>query len=85
MALGKAVIASAAAGNLDLISDRKDGRLVEPRDSTAWARAINELLADRAEAARLGDAARLTARVRFSLERTVQQTAALYRSLLGTT
>jgi glycosyltransferase involved in cell wall biosynthesis len=83
MALGKPVIASAAAGNLDLISDGVDGRLVEPGDSAAWARAINELLGNAGEAARLGAAARHTARVTFSLERTVERTAGLYQSLLG--
>jgi L-malate glycosyltransferase len=83
MALGKPVIASAAAGNLDLISDGVDGRLVKPGDSTAWARAIDQLLGDAAESARLGAAARHTARVTFSLERTVERTASLYQSLLG--
>jgi L-malate glycosyltransferase len=85
MALGKPVIASAAGGNLDLISDRKNGRLVKPRDSAAWALAIDELLGDAAEASRLGAAARHTARVTFSLERTIEHTVALYHSILSAT
>jgi glycosyltransferase involved in cell wall biosynthesis len=84
MALGKPVIASAAAGNLDLIGDGVDGRLVDPGDSTAWARAIDQLLGSAADSARLGAAARHTARVTFSLERTVERTVSLYQSLLGT-
>jgi glycosyltransferase involved in cell wall biosynthesis len=81
MALGKPVLASAAAGNLDLITDGVDGRLVEPLDPSAWARAIEELLADPTRANRLGAAASHTARETYHLERTVKRTAELYRSL----
>jgi glycosyltransferase involved in cell wall biosynthesis len=85
MALAKPVIASAAAGNQDLITDGADGRLVEPRDSAAWARAIDQLLGDPDEAIRLGTAASRTARGTFSLDRTVERTASLYQSMLGAT
>jgi glycosyltransferase involved in cell wall biosynthesis len=83
MALGKAVIASAAAGNRDLITNDVDGRLVDPLDPDAWGRTIEELLANSTTATRLGEAARLTARQTYSLERTVRQTADLYRATLG--
>ncbi len=83
MALGKPVIASAAAGNRDLITDDVDGCLVEPLDPEAWCRTIEKLLARPATATRLGEAARLTARQTFSLERTVRHTADLYRAMLG--
>ncbi len=83
MALGKPVIASAAAGNLDLIRDEIDGLLVPPLDPTAWAVAIDRVLADRALAARLGEAARRTARETFALERTVERTAALYHEVVA--
>ena len=82
MALGKPVIASAAAGNLDLITDGLDGLLVEPLAPARWAQAITELLSDSGRARRMAAAARDTARHRFTLERTVQATAELYRSLL---
>lgn len=82
MALGKPVIASAATGNLDLVTDGVDGRLVPPHDPAAWATAIEELLGDQALAARLSAAGRRTARVTFSLQRTVDRTAQLYGSLL---
>jgi L-malate glycosyltransferase len=82
MALGKPVIASAAAGNLDLITHGVDGRLVEPLDPAGWAHAIEELLGDGAARGRLAMAGRRTARGSFALERTVERTAALYRSLL---
>jgi glycosyltransferase involved in cell wall biosynthesis len=82
MALGKPVIASDSTGNRDLITDGRDGRLVPPMLPTAWADAIEELLGNEGSARRLGDAARHTARVTYSLERTVQRTSELYRSLL---
>ena len=82
MALGKPVIASASTGNLDLVTDGVDGRLVPPMVPVAWAAAIEELLTDAGLARRLGTAARRTARQTFGLERTVARTARLYESLL---
>jgi glycosyltransferase involved in cell wall biosynthesis len=83
MALAKPVIASASTGNLELVRDNQNGRLVPPRDPAAWAAAIEALLADRAGALRLGQAARVTAREEFSMARTVERTLMLYRSLLA--
>jgi glycosyltransferase involved in cell wall biosynthesis len=83
MALGKPVIASAAAGNLELITNDADGRLVPPLEPEAWADAIDRLLGDRALTQRLGVNARDTARRRFTLDRTVAQTLDLYRSVVG--
>jgi glycosyltransferase involved in cell wall biosynthesis len=83
MALGKPVIASAAGGNLDLVRHEVDGLLVAPLDQAAWAAAIDRLLADARLAARLGEAARETARVTFSLDRTAERTLDLYRSLVS--
>ena len=82
MALGKPVIASAAGGNPELVTGGVDGLLVPPLDPAAWAAAIDRLLEDPVLAGRLGEAARHTARERFSLERTVARTLELYRSLL---
>jgi glycosyltransferase involved in cell wall biosynthesis len=82
MALGKPVVASAAAGNLDLIRDGVDGLLVPPLDEDAWAAAIERVLGDSDLAQRLGEAARRRARVDFSLERTAERTEALYREVL---
>jgi len=83
MALGKPVIASAAAGNLDLITHGVDGLLVDPVDPASWARAITELLSDSGRAGRMAAAARDTARSRYALDRTIQATAELYRTLLA--
>jgi glycosyltransferase involved in cell wall biosynthesis len=81
MALGKPVIASAAGGNPELVTDGADGLLVPPLDPAAWAAALERVLLDPALATGLGEAARRTARERFSLERTVSRTLELYRSL----
>jgi glycosyltransferase involved in cell wall biosynthesis len=83
MALGKPVIASAAAGNLDLIASEVSGLLVPPLAARAWAAAIERVLSDPPLALRLGAAARLTARETFSLDRTVERTRWLYDSLVG--
>lgn len=82
MALGKPAIASAAAGNLDLVTDGVDGLLVSPSDPAAWAAAIERVLGDPALGGRLGHAGRRTARETYALERTVERTAELYRDVL---
>jgi glycosyltransferase involved in cell wall biosynthesis len=82
MALGKPVIASAAAGNLDLVTDGVDGLLAPPDDPAAWAAAIERLLADPSLGSRLGEAGRRTARETYALDRTVERTAELYRDVL---
>lgn len=82
MALGKPVIASAAAGNLDLVAPGGDGLLVPPLDPAAWAAAIDRVLGDAELARRFGAAGRHTARETFSLERTVAETLQLYQTIL---
>jgi L-malate glycosyltransferase len=85
MALGKPVAASAAAGNLDLLTDDANGLLVAPTDPSAWAATIERLLADGALCQRLGAAARRTARETFALTHTVERTAQVYREVLRCT
>jgi L-malate glycosyltransferase len=85
MALGKPVLASDAGGNPDLITADVDGVLVPALDPGAWAEAIDRVLGDAGLAARLGGAARHTARETFSLDRTVARTLAVYQSVLGST
>jgi glycosyltransferase involved in cell wall biosynthesis len=82
MALGKPVIASGATGNLDVVTDNVNGRLVAPLAPEAWAGAIEELLGDPLLAGRLAQAGRHTARVTFALEHTVNRTIRLYDDVL---
>jgi glycosyltransferase involved in cell wall biosynthesis len=83
MALGKPVIASAATGNLEVVTHGRDGLLVDPRSPSAWASAIQRLLADPPAAQRMGMAARIAVRDKFSLSLTIQRTIELYRLILG--
>jgi glycosyltransferase involved in cell wall biosynthesis len=61
MAYGRAVVATAVGGHVDAIEDGVTGVLVPPRDPVALRAAIERLLADGAERARLGAAARVAA------------------------
>lgn len=85
MALGKPVVASAAAGNLDLVTDGSDGLLIPPSDPAAWAAALERLLGDAELCRRLGEAASRTARETYALERTVERTAEVYQDVLRCT
>lgn len=58
MAAGKAVIAPRTPGTVDTIEDGRTGLLYEPGDAAALRAAIQRLLADPAEAQRMGGAAR---------------------------
>ena len=82
MALGRPVIASAATGNLEVVTHGRDGLLVEPRSPAAWAAAIQGLLADTQVAHQMGTAARRVARDKFSLSLTIQRTIELYQLIL---
>lgn len=61
MAAGRAVVASRLPGIDEVVEDGRSGRLVPPGDASALARAIDELLADEAARASLGEGARLRA------------------------
>jgi phosphatidyl-myo-inositol dimannoside synthase len=82
MALGKPVIASRATGHEVLIRDEVDGLLVSPDDPMAWAAALDRVLGDAALADRLGREARPRAREGFPLERTIEETVRVYRTVL---
>jgi glycosyltransferase involved in cell wall biosynthesis len=66
MAHGRAVVASAVGGLLDLVEDEKSGLLVPPGDVAALRSALERLLADRDLRRRLGAAARERIRSHFS-------------------
>jgi len=83
MALGKPVAASAAGGNPELITDGQTGLLVPARDPAAWARAVERLTADEGLAAGLARAGRDLVRRTFTLERTAEQTEAVYREAVA--
>jgi glycosyltransferase involved in cell wall biosynthesis len=81
MAAGLAVIATAAGGPLEIITDDVDGLLVAPGDVNALSSALGRLLDDRDLRHRLGRAGVRRARD-FSPERIGETVQAIYRELL---
>ena len=84
MAAGRAVVASSVGGIPETIVDGGNGLLVPPRDETALARALAQVLGDEALRARLAGAARATIEQHYSTEVVCGQLSALYRELAGT-
>ena len=73
MALGKAVLASASGGPLEILADGKDGVLLSPKDPKAWASAIINLAGNAGKREELGNAARQSVKEKFSLERMISR------------
>ncbi len=80
MASGLAIAATAIPGIAAVLTDGENGRLV-PAEPGALARAIDELLADRAARLRLGQEAARTAARRYDLRVTAESYESLYRAL----
>lgn len=83
MAAGAPTVATRVGGTPEAIVDEVTGLLVEPGDVSALANAIERLLLDPALARRLGGAARKAIEDRYSVERMVRATEALYLDLLA--
>lgn len=79
--MGRPVVATRVGGLPEVVVDGETGILVEPGDPEALGRAVGSLLAEPAEAARLGEAGRARAPVAFSLEHFVEAYDNLYRDL----
>jgi glycosyltransferase involved in cell wall biosynthesis len=78
MLLGKPVVATAAGGVLELIENERTGYLVPPGNAVALAECLRRVLGATAERARIGEAARVWARTRFSLARQVDEMSTIY-------
>jgi L-malate glycosyltransferase len=83
MAAGKAVVGTRTGGIPEVVEDGVTGLLVPPRDDGALAGAIVRLLSDAALRQRMGAAGLSRVRERFSAERMVQETLAVYRRAAG--
>jgi L-malate glycosyltransferase len=83
MAAGAPTVATRVGGTPEAIVDEVTGLLVEPGDASALAAAIQRMLLDPALARRLGDAARKAIEDRYSVDRMVRATEALYLDLLA--
>jgi glycosyltransferase involved in cell wall biosynthesis len=84
MAAGRAAVGTSVGGVPEVLADGKTGLLVPPRDHAAMARGIVTLLKDEALRSRMGAAAVERARARFTVERMVSETEAVYERLVGT-
>jgi glycosyltransferase involved in cell wall biosynthesis len=82
MVAGLPVIASAAGGPSELITDGVDGLLTPPGDVAELANALRRLSADPSLRERLGVAASERGR-EFTPERSAQQLLQVYRGILG--
>jgi glycosyltransferase involved in cell wall biosynthesis len=81
MGAGVPVVASAVGGIPEVLVDGVSGCLIAPGDKASLGRHLQRLLVDRALNARLGAAARETARLRFSPERAVPRLEEIYAGL----
>jgi L-malate glycosyltransferase len=83
MACAKPIIASRVGGIPEVVMDGKTGVLVPPKDSEALAEAIIGVMQDRARAAAMGEAGYARVVARFTVERMVEETLAVYERLDG--
>jgi L-malate glycosyltransferase len=83
MACSRASVATRAGGIPELVEAGRTGVLVEPRDHAAMAREIVRLLKDDELRRQMGEAARTRVAERFTVERMVAETAAVYERVAG--
>jgi glycosyltransferase involved in cell wall biosynthesis len=81
MACGRAVVGTHAGGIPESVVDGETGLLVPTHDNRALAAAIVRLLQDDALRRRMGEAGRERVEKKFSVERMVEETAAVYERL----
>lgn len=78
MALGKPVIATRVGGMDEVVVDGETGFLTAPGDKVALARRTRQLLRDREQGQRLGEAGRRRAAELFTVATLVERLGALY-------
>ena len=83
MACSRASVATRAGGIPELVQAGRTGVLVEPRDHAAMAREIVRLLKDDGLRRQMGEAARTRVAERFTVERMIAETAAVYERVAG--
>ena len=81
MAASKAAVATAVGGVPEVLDDGVTGHLVAARDHDAMAARIIELLKNEPLRTRMGEAGLRRARERFTVERMVSGTMAVYQSI----
>ncbi len=81
MACGRPIVATRAGGIPEIVEDGVNGALVPPRDAASLAAANVRALKDEGWRRRMGEAGLARVRERFTVDRMVEQTAAVYRRL----
>jgi glycosyltransferase involved in cell wall biosynthesis len=81
MAAGLPVVATDVGGTAEAVVHGETGLVVPPRDPVALGRAIGELLAEPARRERMGEAGRRRVAERFTVERMLDGTTAVYRQV----
>ena len=80
--MGCPVVASRVNGVPELIEDHTTGLLVPPRNPQALEAAIREMLSDPTAASRMGAVGRAIVRERFTVNRMVADTTAIFDAAL---
>jgi glycosyltransferase involved in cell wall biosynthesis len=83
MSCGLPILATGVGGTPEVVTDGVTGRIVPHGDELELAVVLRELLSDAGLRARLGAAGRSAFEARFRVERMLDDTEALYRTLLG--
>jgi glycosyltransferase involved in cell wall biosynthesis len=83
MAYGVAPVVTDCGGSPEVVVDGRCGIVVPVRDASALARAIVRLYENPELRRQFGTAARARIANDFRIERTIEQTLALYRELVG--
>jgi glycosyltransferase involved in cell wall biosynthesis len=82
MACSKPIVATTAGGIPEVVEQGRTGLLVAPRDPHGLATALVRLLKDAGLRERMGAAGYARVRERFTVERMVRETIAVYESVL---
>ena len=82
LAAGRPVVAARVNGVPELIEDGRTGRLFPPRDTTALSAALQEVLNDPDRSAAMAQEGRRLVQARFTADRMVADTAAVFESLV---
>src|SRR5262245_38760559 len=83
MACARPIVATTAGGIPEIVEDGVNGLLVPARDAAGLAAAVVRALKDAALLKRMGDAGFARVRERFTVERMVAETAAIYARVGG--
>jgi len=83
MACGLPVVATNAGGTTDIIKDGINGILVEPDNVGQLCNAMKKIIVNKSMAEQLGNEARKTVEIHFSMEQVVTKYLKLYEELLS--